>query len=373
MIRYLSAFFRDSRAVGIVLIACTLVSLLLANTIFQHAWLGFLETPLTLPFGHFPHTLLHWINDGAMALFFFLAGLDIRKEISTGALSSIKKSMLPVLAAAGGMLCPAFIFLLFNHGTEGVHGWGIPMATDIAFSLGILSLLGKRVPVELRVFLTALAIIDDLGAILTIAIFYTSQLALYYLLGAAALLLLMAGLRLLKIKSLIWYVIPGLLLWYCIFNSGIHATIAGVLLAFMIPGKHIERLLHRLHFPVTFIIMPAFALANTAIVFPNDGLKALGNMVSCGLIAGLVIGKPLGIMSFSYIAARLGLAELPTQIRWRQLLGAGIIAGIGFTMSIFITTLAYIDTTLQTVSKMAVITASFVAGVTGFIYLRRQQ
>lgn len=353
---------------GIILIACTMVSLMLANSPLQSSWLHLLDLPLHLPAGHFPHTLLHWINDGAMALFFFFAGMEIKREISSGELSSLKKSILPVIAAIGGMLCPALIFMLFNHGTAAAHGWGIPMATDIAFSLGILSLLGKRVPVGLKVFLTALAIIDDLGAIATIAVFYTAGLQLNYLLAAWGIFLLLFVLNRLKVKPLLFYIIPGLILWYCIFNSGIHATIAGVLLAFCIPQNRLEQLIHQFHYPVNFMIMPVFALANTAIVFPAN--MTFANSISYGVIAGLVIGKPLGITGVSLLATRLGLAELPLHTSPKQLLGAGILAGIGFTMSIFIATLAYNDITLQVYAKIAVITASFIAGIAGFIFLK---
>src|ERR1044072_1400173 len=255
-------FLRDSRAVGIVLIACTLISLVVANSPYQLPYLHFWETEVHVPEGwHLPHTLLHWINDGLMALFFFLVGMEIKRELMVGELSSVRKSMLPALAALGGMICPALLFLAFNAHTDHLRGWGIPMATDIAFSLGILSLLGDRVPVNLKIFLMALAIIDDLGAILTIAIFYTEELQLVYLLSGAGALALLFVLNQLKVQRLIFYFIPAIVLWYCIFNSGIHATIAGVLVAFCIPLTKIADLIHNLHDPVNFIIMPVFALA----------------------------------------------------------------------------------------------------------------
>lgn len=364
-------FLRDSRAVGIVLIVCTLISLVVANSPYQVPYLHFWETDMHIPQGwHLPHTLLHWINDGLMVLFFFLVGMEIKRELMVGELSSIRKSMLPALAALGGMICPALIFLAFNAHTNHLQGWGIPMATDIAFSLGILSLLGNRVPVNLKIFLMALAIIDDLGAILAIAIFYTEELRLVYLLSGAAVLALLVVLNQLKVQRLIFYFIPGIVLWYCVFNSGIHATIAGVLLAFCIPLTRIADLIHNLHDPVNFIIMPVFALANTAIVFPPDIWQAFTDTVSYGILAGLVIGKPLGIFLFSYTATRFKLAALPHKTTWAHLTGAGIIAGIGFTMSIFISTLAYTEAHLQVISKMSVMAASLIAGIAGYLYLR---
>ena len=364
-------FLRDSRAVGIVLIACTLISLVVANSPYQLPYLHFWETEVHVPEGwHLPHTLLHWINDGLMALFFFLVGMEIKRELMVGELSSVRKSMLPALAALGGMICPALLFLAFNAHTDHLRGWGIPMATDIAFSLGILSLLGDRVPVNLKIFLMALAIIDDLGAILTIAIFYTEELQLVYLLSGAGALALLFVLNQLKVQRLIFYFIPAIVLWYCIFNSGIHATIAGVLVAFCIPLTKIADLIHNLHDPVNFIIMPVFALANTAIVFPPDIWQVFTDTVSYGILAGLILGKPLGIFLFSYMATRFKLASLPHKTTWAQLTGAGIIAGIGFTMSIFISTLAYAEPRLQVISKMSVMAASLIAGITGYIYLR---
>lgn len=365
-------FLKDSRAVGIVLMICTVISLVLANSPWQQPYLHFWEMPVDVSFGgiHLPHSLLHWINDGLMALFFFLVGMEIKRELTVGELSSIRKSMLPVAGALGGMVCPALIFTIFNAGTPYHHGWGIPMATDIAFSLGILSLLGNRVPVTLKIFLMALAIIDDLGAILAIAIFYTNELHLTYLLIGAGLLALLVIFNLAKVQHLLFYLIPGVLLWYCIYNSGIHATIAGVLLAFCIPLPKIADLIHNLHDVVNFMIMPIFALSNTAIVFPPDVLHVFTSPVSYGILAGLVIGKPLGIALFSYLATRLKLAALPGKARWSQLAGVGMIAGIGFTMSIFIATLAYSEIELQVISKMSVILASLVAGLAGFLFLR---
>lgn len=374
-------FLHDSRAVGIVLIICTLISMIVSNTAWGSAFTGFWTQLFDLQGGHYyevaglhlPNSPLQWINDVLMVFFFLLVGMEIKRELTIGELSSVKKSLLPVLAAVGGMVVPALIFTCFNSSSEYAHGWGIPMATDIAFSLGVLSLLGNRVPLSLKIFLTALAIIDDLGAILVIAVFYTDHISIGFLLGGAGILALLVLFNMFKVKRLVFYIIPGIVLWYCIFNSGIHATIAGVLLSFCIPLDKISQLEHRLHDPVNFIVMPLFALANTAIVFPPDILHAFSNTVSYGIIAGLVVGKPVGIFLFSFIATKLKLAALPSGTRWSQLFGIGIIAGIGFTMSIFIASLAYHDASqhaIQVIAIISVITASLLSGILGFVYLR---
>lgn len=368
----LNDFLQDSRAVGIVLIVCTLLSLIVSNSSIHIPYLHFWERDIHTPFEglRLPHTLLHWINDGLMAVFFFLVGMEIKRELLTGELSSVRKSMLPVLAAMGGMICPALLFTVFNGNTPYYHGWGIPMATDIAFSLGILSLLGNRIPVSLKIFLTALAIIDDLGAIIAIAIFYTSQLHPAYLFTGLGIFVLLLILNRCKVERLVFYFIPGIILWYCIFNSGIHPTIAGVLLAFCIPLPKVGALEHTLHYPVNFIIMPVFALANTAIVLPSNMLHAFESPISIGIICGLVLGKPLGILLFSWVSTKFKIASLPANTSWKHILGVGAIAGIGFTMSIFIATLAYPQPELQVISKISVIAASLLAGIAGFIYLR---
>ncbi|HVI47337.1 MAG TPA: Na+/H+ antiporter NhaA [Chitinophaga sp.] len=371
-------FMKDSRAVGIVLLACTVASMILANSAYQTEYVNFWNTLFDPVGGHhyqyrsllLPNSYLLWINDGAMVLFFFMVGMEIKRELTVGELSSFSRSILPALAAIGGMIFPALIFTAFNGGTPNAGGWGIPMATDIAFSLGILSLLGKRVPVSLKIFLMALAIIDDLGAILTIAIFYTPHLEIKYLLVGGAVFLIPLLLNMLKVKRLLFYYIPGVVLWYCLFNSGVHATIAGVLLAFCIPMEKISDIIHDLHDPVNFIIMPVFALANTAIQLPGDILHALNNTISYGVIAGLVLGKPLGIFLFCFAAVKLKLAKLPARTGWPQLLGMGLIAGIGFTMSIFISSLAYNERENQIIAIISVIAASLLAGIAGFIFLR---
>lgn len=364
-------FLRDSRAVGIILVACTVISLLLANlSSTQAAYTGFWlqEIPFFKGALHLPENVLGWVNDVLMTVFFFLVGMEIKRELAVGELASLRKSLLPVMAALGGMVCPAIIFALFNGGTPFHHGWGIPMATDIAFSLGVLSLLGKKVPIQLKIFLAALAIIDDLGAVVTIAIFYATSLNLTYLLCGAGLVGLLIAMNRFNVIKPLYYLLPGILLWYVIHNSGVHATIAGVIMAFSMPLASLAKLEHALHKPVNFIIMPLFALANTAIVLPSGFSTALTSTISFGVMAGLVIGKPLGIFLFSFTAAKLKIAALPSNTTYKQLLAIGMLGGIGFTMSIFTSTLAYDQQALQVIAKVAVIAGSVISAVAGYYY-----
>lgn len=368
----LKEFIQDSRAVGIILICCTIVSLLASNSPLGPAYTAFWQRTLTMPAPgvHLPHTILHIINDGLMTIFFLLVGMEIKRELLVGELAGIKKSMFPIIGAIGGMLAPALIYTAWCGGTPFSRGWGVPMATDIAFSLGVLSLLGKRAPFSLRIFLTALAIIDDLGGILTIAIFYAGSISWAYLGYAGLALLLLIVMNLLKVKRRYLYGIVGVALWYFIFNSGVHATIAGVLLAFTIPLWRIEQLEHSLHDPVHFIILPLFALANTAIILPADLTPVFTSIVHHGIFLGLLLGKPLGIFLLCFLAVKLRIASLPRSMRWGQLAGVGIIAGIGFTMSIFMATLAFVDAEVQLTAKVAILGASLVAGIAGYAYLR---
>jgi len=319
----------------------------------------------------------HWVNDGLMTVFFLLVGLEIERELYAGELSSIKNASLPVIAAVGGMAIPALLHFIFNAGTNTQSGFGIPMATDIAFALGVLSLAGKRVPLALKIFLTALAIIDDLGAIMIIAIFYTSELQTTYLFIAIGIFALLLVLNRLKIHQLIWYILGGVIMWYCMLQSGVHATITGVLLAFAIPfgdGKENSPsylLQHWLHKPVAFIIVPIFAFANTGIIFSGNLADTLTTNNSLGIIAGLLIGKPLGILLLCFIAIKLRLAKLPEEVNWMQLAGAGVLAGIGFTMSIFITLLAFEEVALIQQSKIAILFSSLFAGVIGFLLVKK--
>lgn len=368
----LREFIHDSRAVGITLLCCTVISLILSNSALSSIFVGFWEKEILLPlsFLHVPHTIAHWINDGLMAVFFLLVGMEIKRELLTGELSSLQKSILPAIAAIGGMVVPALLYFGCNTNSGLGQGWGVPMATDIAFSLGILSLLGKRVPFSLKILLTALAIIDDLGAIVAIAIFYTDHIDWLYLGLGGAILVALFIMNRFKVRSLIFYFIPGMVLWYCLFNSGIHATLAGVLLAFTLPVAKINKLEHLLHDPVNFIILPLFALANTAIVFPAEIWTALSSPINYGILCGLILGKPLGITLVSYLAVKLKLAELPGDLKWGHILGMGMLAGIGFTMSIFISMLAFKAPSEQITAKIAVLIASLIAGLAGFVYLR---
>jgi len=368
----LRKFLSDSRSTGILLIICTIVSLILSNTSStQTTYINFFKAPFhPISFLNTPGDILTWINDAFMACFFFLVALEIKRELRIGELASVKKSLLPILAALGGMICPAIIFSLFNGNTSYAHGWGIPMATDIAFSLGVLSLLGKRVPVQLKIFLAALAIIDDLGAIVTIAIFYTSQLHFGYLVSAIGIISLLVALNFLKVKNPVFYLIPGLILWYCLFNSGVHATIAGVVVAFSMPLSSLEKFERKLFYPVNFFIMPLFALANTAIILPGTFGSIYTSSISAGVILGLLIGKPIGIFLFSFLATKSGIAAMPSNTVYKQLFGVAMLGGIGFTMSIFTSTLSYHTDNLQIISKVAIICGSVLSSVFGYFYLR---
>ena len=363
-------FFESEKSGGLVLIAFTLISLAIANSAFGNSYLHFWETTFA------GHSIEHWINDGLMTIFFLLIGLELEREIYQGELSNIKDALLPIFGAIGGMIIPAAIFLLFNFGTETQSGAGIPMATDIAFALGILSLLGNRVPTSLKIFLTALAVIDDLGAIMIIAIFYTKALFWSNLIIALGFFSFLLVLNRLKVRNLIPYLIGGVFMWYFMLHSGVHATITGVLLAFAIPfGNGGEKstsyiLQHFLHKPVAFIILPIFALANTAIVIGTDFTTIITQNYSIGIALGLIIGKPLGIITILFIAIKLGWCKLPNDLNWKSILGVGFLAGIGFTMSIFITLLAFENETIINNAKFIILLTSLVAGLIGFISLK---
>jgi Na+:H+ antiporter, NhaA family len=349
----------DSRSIGIILAICTIVSLFLSNSIYGQEYLQFWNLEVHFPtWLHLPHSVMHIINDGLMSIFFFQVGMEIKRELLDGELSDPKRAIMPVFAALGGMIVPAFIYVFFNRSTIYLHGWSIPMATDIAFSLGIASLLGKKVPLSMKIFLTALAIIDDLGAIAMIAVFYGEKLKLAYLVAGFLITVVLIAMNKFKLKFGWWNFLPGLALWYCVFNSGIHATIAGVIFAFTIPLTEIKKLEHVFHIPVNFIIMPVFALANTAILLPDNMVGSLNSTLNWGIITGLVIGKPIGILGFCYILTRLKWGRLPYHTTWIQLTGTGMLAGIGFTMSIFIAMLAFKDSNTQDIAKIGVLFGS---------------
>ena len=362
-------FFNSEKSAGLILVLCSIISLLLANSVFSMDYLHLWHLDI------FSKPAEFWINDGLMTVFFLLVGLEIERELYIGELSDIKKSLLPIFAAAGGMIFPAVIHFLLNKGTNFQSGFGIPMATDIAFSLGILSLLGSRVPVSLKVFLTALAIIDDLGAIIIIALFYSANFSFAYFGFAVIIFVIMIILNRVKFYKIWIYLILGCVMWFFIYRSGIHPTISGVLLAFVIPfGSGGENspsfiLQHKLHKAVAFIILPLFALANTAIIFPASFAGTVINTNSFGIFLGLLFGKPLGIFIFSVIGVTAGLCSIPKDINKKHLIGVGLLAGIGFTMSIFITLLAFTENASVIGSKISILAASFLAGVLGFLWL----
>jgi NhaA family Na+:H+ antiporter len=375
---YFKKFFTNSQFSGIILILCVVISLLIANSSIGAGFQRFLDQEIGTSVFHLEYPISVWINDGLMAIFFLLVGLEIKREIIEGELSSFKNASLPIFAAIGGMIVPAVIFTIFNYGTKYENGWGIPMATDIAFSLAIISMLGSRIPNSIKIFLAALAIVDDLGAILVIAIFYTDQIHWVYLLLSLGVTVLLFILNFLKVTKLIFYIIPGLFLWYFLHHSGIHATIAGVLLAFSIPTNvseteisPLEKLEHTLSIPVSFLIMPVFALANTNITFNITMIGGLTNTLGLGIICGLVLGKLIGINLFSFLAIKLKVSSLPQNSSWVQMIGVGCLAGIGFTMSIFIALLSFkTEIQIQDEAKFAILVASFLSAFLGFMILK---
>lgn len=379
--KYFQQFIHNSKSSGIVLIVCVLVSLLIANSSLSLSFQNFLDSKFGFEAFHLDYSVSVWINDGLMAIFFLLVGLEIKRELLEGELSDIKKASLPIFAAVGGMLIPALIYFSFNHDTDYKNGWAIPMATDIAFSLAIISLLGKSVPNSLKIFLSALAIVDDLGAIIVIALFYTDQIDWLSLGICGGITVLLIILNKSVIKNLIFYLIPGLFLWYFMHHSGIHATIAGVILAFTIPTNiseieisPLEKLEGKLHIPVSFAIMPLFALANTNITFQKEIFEGFINPLSMGIIGGLLIGKVLGINLFSWMAIKFNWAEFPAYSAWKEMIGVGFLAGIGFTMSIFVSLLAFPnEIEIQNVAKISILIASVLSGIVGYIILRSKK
>jgi NhaA family Na+:H+ antiporter len=369
-------FFQSERASGFVLIGCTFISLFIANSSVGENYVHLWHTHLNLSFLGLDYSYEHWVNDGLMAIFFLLVGLEIERELYIGELADFKNALLPILAAIGGMIVPALLHFIFNAGTNTQSGFGIPMATDIAFALGILSLAGKKVPVSLKIFLTALAIIDDLGAITIIALFYTKGFSLYFFLGAMSVFIILFVLGKLKVYWLPIYLAGGVVMWYFMLKSGVHATIAGVLLAFAIPFHREDdknpsyHLQHFLHYPVAFIILPLFALVNTAIILPDNILQSFIRLNSIGIITGLVVGKFLGIFLFSFLAVKVKMASLSPDINWRQIAGVACLSGIGFTMSIFITNLAFNDPAIVNDSKISILFASLLASLIGLSILK---
>ena len=363
-------FFFSEKAGGLILVFATIISLLVANSSWQTAYVSAWQTVFA------GHSIVFWINEGLMAIFFLLIGLELEREIYHGELSDLRNAALPMFGALGGMLMPALVYLLFNFGLDTQSGLGIPMATDIAFAIGILSLLGNKVPASLKIFLIALAVMDDMGAIIMIAIFYTTTVVFTNLLIVFVVFGFLLLLNKLNIKNLVPYIAGGLVMWYFMSISGVHPTLTGVMLAFAIPFRDgsvsspSSILQHALHWPVAFFIMPLFALANTSIIIGDLSDLGLGSSSSIGIIAGLFIGKPLGILFFSYLGVVLGLCVLPIELKWSNILGAGFLGGIGFTMSIFITMLAFDSPELINISKIAILVASVLSAITGLLFLK---
>lgn len=371
-------FFKSSNAGGILLFICVILSMIVANTSAAPA----LQQVLDTKFGfeneiiHLNYSILLWINDGLMAIFFLLVGLEIKREIVEGELSSPNKASLPILCAIGGAVVPAIIYLSLNAGQETSSGWGIPMATDIAFALAVINLLANRIPASLKIFLAALAIVDDLIAILVIALFYSSGIELNYLGYAGAFLLVLIIMNRMNVLNPYLYLIPGIFIWYFVHHSGIHATIAGVLVAMTIPTNDtnkespLERLEHALVKPVNFIIIPLFAFANTNITLESEMIAGLTSNLGLGITLGLLLGKPVGILLTSFVCKSLKLSTLPEGANWSHILGVGLLAGIGFTMSIFIAILSFADPMHIAEAKLSILLTSLAAGVIGYLVLR---
>jgi NhaA family Na+:H+ antiporter len=373
-------FFESEKTSGIILIFCTIISIIIANSYFGKDYIDFWHNKIGFEIGGIAlkYSIGHWINDGLMAIFFLMIGLEIERELYIGELSDIRNATLPVFAAIGGMVTPALLHFILNSGTETQVGFAIPIATDIAFALGVLTLLGNRVPISLKIFLASLAIIDDLGSIFVIALFYASDLSFLYLALALGIFAVLLILNRLGVHRLPFYLIPGFIMWCFMLKSGIHPTITGVLLAFAIPFASGDedspsyKLQHFLHRPVAFIIIPLFALANTCIALTGNWMHGLLTLNSLGIFVGLFFGKSLGIFLFSLLAIRLGLSQLPNDVSWKHIIGAGFLGGIGFTMSIFITLLAFGNPEIVQSSKISILLSSLAAATVGYFILNRQ-
>ncbi len=381
---YIHDFIKKDAFPGILLIVVTIAALILQNSPLSHYYMGFLHTPVEIRIGalHIAKPLLLWVNDGLMAIFFLLVGLEIKREVMEGHLSSLSQIALPGIAAVGGMLVPALVFIAFNRGDAfAMQGWAIPTATDIAFALGILSLLGKRVPVSLKIFLMALAIIDDLGAIVIIALFYTQELSTLSIAVAAASLVVLFIMNRMGVVRKAAYMMVGVILWVSVLKSGVHATLAGVALAFFIPLRSKDKegntfsiahqLEHDLHYWVALLILPLFAFVNAGVDLGGISPGGMKETVPLGIMAGLFIGKQLGVFTFSFIAIKAGIAKLPKDSTWLQLYGVALLTGIGFTMSLFVDTLAFGDTDLFAYAdKLAILLGSLFSGIAGYVVLK---
>ncbi len=381
--QFLQDFIKKESAAGILLIIATLLALLLENSFMSTFYTSFLHTPVEIRFGdlQIAKPLLLWVNDGLMAVFFLVIGLEIKREVQEGHLSSFSQITLPGIAALGGMIVPALIFIAFNRGEDfSMNGWAIPTATDIAFALGILSLLGKRVPVSLKVFLMALAIIDDLGAILIIAFFYTSELSTTSITIAVIALMALFIMNRMHVAIKSAYIVVGIILWVSVLKSGVHATLAGVALAFMIPlsskdkeGNHFsmaKEMEYDLHNWVAYMILPLFAFVNAGVDLQGISIEEMAGPVPLGIMLGLFIGKQVGVFGFSWLAIKMGLASLPQGSNWTLMYGVSVLTGIGFTMSLFVDTLAYNDTQIyHYADKLAILLGSFLSAIVGYLIL----
>lgn len=372
--------FRSPSIGGILLLIFVLLSLFISNSPLGPSFDRVLNYPLGYesPNIHLKYPVSLWVNDGLMAIFFLLVGLEIKREVLNGGLSTPRQAALPILCAFGGAIVPALIYVIVNQGADTASGWGIPMATDIAFALAILAALEKKVPVSLKIFLAALAIVDDLIAIMVIAIFYSTELHTIYLAYAGGILVLLYAFNRMGVRSLVFYLIPGVFIWYFIHHSGIHATVAGVLTAMTIPAtakgtseSPLLKLEHALVNPVNFIIVPIFAFANTNIRFEASMLDGLISPLGIGIILGLCLGKPLGIFFFSKLAIALNIAQLPDGANWKHVIGVGSLAGVGFTMAIFIGLLSFTDSELIAEAKFSILVASLISGIIGYTLLNR--
>ncbi|SIO72545.1 sodium/proton antiporter, NhaA family [Burkholderia sp. GAS332] len=377
----ISSFLKMESAGGLLLMAAAVIAMICSNSPLRHGYDDLLKIPVEVRFGSFAiaKPLLLWINDGLMAIFFLLVGLEVKREVMEGELSTPAQVVLPVVAGLGGMVVPALIYLIINRGNgAALNGWAIPTATDIAFALGVLSLLGDRVPAPLKVFLTAVAIADDLGAIVIIALFYTADLSITMLAFAVGAVAVLIALNLMKITRIAPYVIVGVILWVFVLKSGVHATLAGVAVAFAVPLKSkdaqghapLHQLEHSLHPWVAFGVLPIFAFANAGVSFAGVTLAALAAPLPLGIAAGLFVGKLVGVCGASTVLVRLGLARLPDGVSWRQLVGVAALCGVGFTMSLFIGSLAFEGPEYFTPLRLGVIAGSTLSGVAGYLLLR---
>ena len=417
-------FIRRSTSQGILLLATTVLAIIIANSALNESYQSILHTEIGISVGSFTlsEDLLHWINDGLMAIFFLLVGLEIKREVLVGELSNLRAALLPIVAALGGAIIPALVYFIVNAGDGDMRGWAIPMATDIAFAIGLLALLGQRIPIALKIFLTATAIVDDLIAVLVIAFFYSSGIDPVTLGVGIGILMLLVLANLFGVRSLSVYLGLGVVVWVLFLQSGIHATIAGVLLALTIPARNridpatfstrvrnllqrleeggteqtslmtdedqqavvhgieavseqvqapLQQLEHALHTVVAFVIMPVFALANAGVVISSANFEGSTLPITLGIIVGLVVGKPIGILGAAWLATRTGITSLPSGIRWQHMIGAACLAGIGFTMSLFVASLAFTDADVLDTAKIGILVASAVAGSIGFLLLSR--